>query len=175
MIITDELDTPVGQMRIGVDPETETLVLLDFHDRKEIDKLVQQRIDVLGDLQPGHHDLIEQTKQQLRQYFAGKRQQFDLPIQFIGTDFQKTVWEALRRIPYGHTVSYGELAEKLDKPAGASRAIGAANGKNVIAIVVPCHRVIGADGSLVGYGGGMERKKFLLDHESSAASLDDYF
>jgi methylated-DNA-[protein]-cysteine S-methyltransferase len=102
---------------------------------------------------------------QLEAYFAGERTTFDMPLQLSGTDFQRQVWSELQRIPYGETISYGELARRLGNPA-AVRAVGLANGRNPIAIVVPCHRVIGADGSLTGYGGGLERKSWLLDHEA---------
>jgi methylated-DNA-[protein]-cysteine S-methyltransferase len=98
---------------------------------------------------------------QLAEYFAGQRTEFDLPLEMAGTDFQRRVWAALRQIPYGETVSYGELARGLGK-ASASRAVGLANGKNPFAVVVPCHRVVGSDGSLTGYGGGLDRKRFLL-------------
>jgi methylated-DNA-[protein]-cysteine S-methyltransferase len=98
---------------------------------------------------------------QLRAYFDGELTEFDLPLSPAGTEFQRRVWAGLRAIPYGETVTYGELARRLGSPA-ASRAVGLANGKNPIAIVVPCHRVIGSDGSLTGYGGGLDRKRFLL-------------
>jgi methylated-DNA-[protein]-cysteine S-methyltransferase len=101
---------------------------------------------------------------QLAGYFAGELTDFDLPLAPAGTAFQLRVWAALRTIPYGQTTSYGELAGQLGNP-GASRAVGLANGRNPIAIVVPCHRVIGADGRLTGYGGGLDRKRWLLDHE----------
>ncbi|PSK81389.1 methylated-DNA-[protein]-cysteine S-methyltransferase [Murinocardiopsis flavida] len=107
---------------------------------------------------------FESAITQVREYFAGERTVFDLPLHMEGTDFQRTVWTALLDIPFGETVSYGELAERLGKPS-ASRAVGLANGRNPISIIVPCHRVIGADGSLTGYGGGIERKRHLLDHE----------
>jgi methylated-DNA-[protein]-cysteine S-methyltransferase len=98
---------------------------------------------------------------QLRAYFDGELTEFDLPLSPAGTEFQRRVWAGLRAIPYGQTVTYGELARRLGRPA-ASRAVGLANGKNPISIVVPCHRVIGSDGSLTGYGGGLDRKRFLL-------------
>jgi methylated-DNA-[protein]-cysteine S-methyltransferase len=98
---------------------------------------------------------------QLAAYFDGELTEFDLPLSPAGTDFQRRVWESLRAIPYGQTVSYGELARRVGNPA-ASRAVGLANGRNPIAIVVPCHRVIGADGNMTGYGGGLDRKRFLL-------------
>lgn len=103
---------------------------------------------------------------QLEAYFAGERTEFVVDLWLRGTDFQRRVWQGLLAIPYGETWSYGQLAAKIGRPA-ASRAVGLANGRNPVAIVVPCHRVIGADGSLTGYGGGLERKAFLLDLEAS--------
>ena len=100
------------------------------------------------------------------EYFAGGRTDFDVPLELAGTDFQRRVWSALRDIPYGETISYGELARRVGNP-GAVRAVGLANGRNPVAIIVPCHRVIGADGSLTGYGGGLDRKAWLLDHEAA--------
>jgi methylated-DNA-[protein]-cysteine S-methyltransferase len=101
---------------------------------------------------------------QLKEYFAGQRTTFDLPLNLIGTPFQQRVWTALLDIPYGETVSYGQLAEELGQPT-ASRAVGLANGKNPVSIIVPCHRVVGSKGDLTGYGGGLERKRYLLDFE----------
>ena len=101
---------------------------------------------------------------QLREYFAGERVDFDLPLVPAGTPFQRKVWMALRDIPYGRTTSYGEIATELGQPT-ASRAVGLANGRNPLAVIVPCHRVIGANGSLTGFGGGLERKRWLLEHE----------
>ncbi|MGW5096497.1 methylated-DNA--[protein]-cysteine S-methyltransferase [Streptomyces nodosus] len=106
--------------------------------------------------------------EQLRAYFEGELKDFTLELCLAGTPFQRKVWEQLRLIPYGETRSYGELADTLGSP-GASRAVGLANGRNPIGIIVPCHRVVGANGSLTGYGGGLDRKKRLLDFESSAA------
>jgi methylated-DNA-[protein]-cysteine S-methyltransferase len=107
---------------------------------------------------------------QLGEYFAGERQLFDLPMTLAGTPFQRRVWAALTEIPYGETVSYGELAANLGNPA-AARAVGLANGKNPIGIIVPCHRVIGSTGDLTGYGGGLDRKRTLLDFERGASVL----
>ncbi|MFJ4832989.1 methylated-DNA--[protein]-cysteine S-methyltransferase [Streptomyces sp. NPDC088747] len=112
--------------------------------------------------------LLDEVTDQLAAYFAGELKEFDLPLRLDGTPFQQGVWEQLRRIPYGETRSYGELAEVLGN-VGASRAVGLANGKNPIGIIVPCHRVVGANGSLTGYGGGLDRKQRLLDFESGAA------
>jgi methylated-DNA-[protein]-cysteine S-methyltransferase len=105
------------------------------------------------------------ARRQLEEYFAGKRSAFDLSLAMEGTPFQRRVWTALTEIPFGKTVAYSDIARRIGKPS-ASRAVGAANGRNPIAIVVPCHRVIGADGSLTGYGGGEARKKFLLELET---------
>jgi methylated-DNA-[protein]-cysteine S-methyltransferase len=102
---------------------------------------------------------------QLSAYFAGERTSFDLPLELRGTDFQRAVWAALREIPYGETITYGQLAVMVGNPA-ASRAVGMANNRNPVSIVVPCHRVVGASGTLVGYGGGLDRKRWLLEHEA---------
>ena len=108
---------------------------------------------------------------QLRAYFAGELTDFDIELDMRGTEFQQRVWKALRTIPYGDTRSYGEIAEQIGAP-GAARAVGLANGHNPIAIVVPCHRVIGASGSLTGYGGGLDRKRTLLELEKKRASVN---
>ena len=109
-----------------------------------------------------------ETIDQLKAYFAGELKEFDLPLRLDGTPFQRTVWEQLRRIPYGETRSYGELADAIGNPK-ASRAVGLANGRNPLGIIVPCHRVVGANGSLTGFGGGLDRKKRLLDFERGTA------
>jgi methylated-DNA-[protein]-cysteine S-methyltransferase len=109
---------------------------------------------------------LAETAQQLTEYFAGTRREFALPMRLQGTAFQERVWRELTEIPYGTTWSYGQLARRLGNP-NASRAVGLANGQNPISILVPCHRVIGADGSLTGYGGGLERKHWLLTHEGA--------
>ncbi|MFE9448581.1 methylated-DNA--[protein]-cysteine S-methyltransferase [Streptomyces sp. NPDC006739] len=112
--------------------------------------------------------LFAEAEEQLTAYFAGELKEFNLPLRLDGTPFQRTVWEQLTRIPYGETRSYGELADALGNPK-ASRAVGLANGRNPVGIIVPCHRVIGASGSLTGYGGGLDRKKRLLDFERGTA------
>ncbi|MGW7239442.1 methylated-DNA--[protein]-cysteine S-methyltransferase [Streptomyces sp. NPDC054804] len=112
-------------------------------------------------------DLFAETEEQLSAYFAGELKEFTVELRLNGTPFQRGVWEQLRRIPYGETRSYGELADTLGKPK-ASRAVGLANGKNPVGIIVPCHRVIGANGNLTGYGGGLPRKQRLLDFERGA-------
>jgi methylated-DNA-[protein]-cysteine S-methyltransferase len=110
------------------------------------------------------------ARAQLGEYFAGTRTEFALELDMRGTDFQRKVWDALLTIPYGETRSYGEVARQIGRPDRA-RAVGAANGQNPIAVIVPCHRVIGSDGSLVGYGGGLERKRILLDLEAGVQQL----
>ena len=115
-------------------------------------------------------DLLTATARQLDAYFGGRLRRFDVPLGLAGTPFQQRVWSALRDIPFGETRSYGQLADAIGKPS-AMRAVGAANGRNPISIVVPCHRVIGADGSLTGFGGGIERKKFLLALEQARELL----
>jgi methylated-DNA-[protein]-cysteine S-methyltransferase len=114
--------------------------------------------------------LLARTRQQLSEYFARTRTTFDLPLDPSGTAFQRRVWDALRAIPYGTTTSYGELARRLGD-ASATRAVGAANGKNPIPIIVPCHRVVGSRGELTGFGGGLDRKRWLLEHEGVALAL----
>jgi len=111
-------------------------------------------------------DALAGVAAQLADYFAGRRMDFDLPLNPHGTPFQMRVWAALRDIPYGRTTTYGDLATGLGQPT-ASRAVGLANGRNPLAVIVPCHRVIGANGSLTGFGGGLERKRWLLEHERS--------
>jgi len=110
------------------------------------------------------HDTVNVAISQLEEYFDGSRRSFDLPLDLRGTDFQVEAWNALAEIPYGHTASYGQQAASIGRPK-AVRAIGGANGRNPVAIVLPCHRIVGADGSLTGFGGGIEVKKWLLDHE----------
>ncbi|MFF2368452.1 methylated-DNA--[protein]-cysteine S-methyltransferase [Streptomyces sp. NPDC058122] len=112
--------------------------------------------------------LFDEVAEQLNAYFEGELKEFTVELRLIGTPFQRSVWDQLRQIPYGETRSYGELAEALGN-MGASRAVGLANGRNPIGIIVPCHRVIGAGGSLTGYGGGLDRKRQLLDLESGSA------
>ena len=116
--------------------------------------------------------VLDRATAQLAEYFAGERTDFDLPLEPTGTPFQLTTWLALREIPYAETINYGQLALRVGN-ARASRAVGLANGRNPISIVVPCHRVIGADGSLTGYGGGLDRKRLLLDLERRVAGAED--
>jgi len=117
------------------------------------------------------NDITEQCKTQLAQYFSQRLTQFDLPLDLQGTRFQQSVWQCLTQIPFGQTVSYGEIANQLNNP-NAVRAVGGANGRNPISIIVPCHRVIGASGTLTGYAGGITRKRWLLKHEGILLTND---
>lgn len=117
-------------------------------------------------------DAFSAARAQLDAYFAGELQEFALPLAPVGTAFQSEVWTALRDVPYGTTTTYGALAQQLGRPVGAARAVGACNGRNPIGIVVPCHRVIGATGAIVGYAGGLDRKRWLLAHESRVAGRE---
>ena len=121
-------------------------------------------------LMPHKTPLLERAQEQIREYFDGRRQEFDLPLTFVGTDFQKKVWQALTEIPYGKTVTYGALAERIGCPGGA-RAVGAANHCNPLPILVPCHRVVGVGSNLTGYAGGVEMKKALLELEQGKNPL----
>jgi len=150
------LDSPVGQLKL-VAHETALVAVL-----WENENLNRVRLAALvEDLQ---HPILLKTAQQLNEYFAGKRQQFDLPLDFEGTAFQQQVWQALLTIPFGETRSYKQIAEQIGN-VKAVRAVGAANGKNPISIIAPCHRVVGANGKLVGFAGGLENKDILLKLE----------
>jgi methylated-DNA-[protein]-cysteine S-methyltransferase len=151
------IETPIGQLTLfgndkgltGINfPSGKNQIIPDIHYQKNEQKLAK-------------------AAQQLDEYFSGKRKEFTIPLDINGSDFQKTVWEALRSIPYGQTMSYGDIAKMIGRPT-ASRAVGMANGRNQIPIIIPCHRVIGADKSLTGFAGGLETKKILLLLEKSA-------
>ncbi|VVM55625.1 Methylated-DNA--protein-cysteine methyltransferase [Pseudomonas fluorescens] len=151
--------------------ERRGLVLLEFLDRpaltREVEAL-QQRYGYA--VAPGHNEHLRQIELELAQYFAGKLSEFKVALHLPGSEFSQQVWAQLAKIPYGQTSTYGTIAATLGKP-GASRAVGLANGHNRVSIVVPCHRVIGADGSLTGYGGGQPRKAFLLRLEKAAVQI----
>jgi AraC family transcriptional regulator of adaptative response/methylated-DNA-[protein]-cysteine methyltransferase len=143
----------------------EGLELLEFVDRRALEtEVAAMRRRVGAAIVPGEHPVLAATSRQLREYFEGTRHEFALPLRQRGSEFQLRVWGALCDIPYGETASYSEIAARVGSPA-AVRAVGVTNGRNQIAIVVPCHRVIRSDGSLCGYGGGRWRKQWLLDHE----------
>lgn len=154
------LSTPIGDLIAAGDAHG--LRHIRFADRK--DALAPE------DGWSRDRSLLSEAAAQLRSYFAGELRAFELALAPEGTAFQLAVWRALAEIPYGETVSYGEVARRIARP-DAVRAVGAANGANPLPIVLPCHRVIGSDGSLTGYGGGLERKKWLLMHERSVADL----
>lgn len=145
--------SPVGILQLNVDETSLTAVR--FPNEKP-DSVHHQ----------SDHPIIQKVIQQLDEYFEDERTVFDLPLAPEGTEFQQVVWEELERIPFGHTITYGELAQRLGDP-NKVRAVGAANGQNPIPIIIPCHRVIGGDNKLVGYAGGIERKKQLLLHEGA--------
>jgi methylated-DNA-[protein]-cysteine S-methyltransferase len=159
------LDSPVGPLRLVSDGDHLTGVFFSEH------RHAPERSGTQVDLQEAP-EVLRRAVQQLGEYFEGRRTDFDLPLGASGTPFQQRVWDLLRQIPYGRTRSYGQLAAELGQP-GASRAVGLANGRNPLSIVVPCHRVVGADGSLTGYGGGAERKRHLLDLERGTGAEGD--
>jgi methylated-DNA-[protein]-cysteine S-methyltransferase len=150
------VQSPIGELTLASDGEALTGVYM-----------TEQRHRPDLPAATGDDAVLAAAREQLAEYFAGERQAFQLPLRPAGTPFQRAVWDALREIPYGETTGYGELARRLGRP-GAARAVGLANGRNPIAIVVPCHRVIGAAGALRGYGGGLDRKRYLLDLERAA-------
>lgn len=160
------IETPIGPMVAGT---TERAVcLLEFTDRRMMEaQLETLRRRFKAPVLPGEGPLLEQLQRELSEYFAGARRAFTVPLDYPGSDFQRLVWDALLRIPYGETRSYAQLARELGKP-GAARAVGHANGLNRIAIVIPCHRVVNANGDPGGYGGGLWRKLRLLETEGAA-------
>ncbi|MBS1709027.1 MAG: bifunctional transcriptional activator/DNA repair protein Ada [Armatimonadetes bacterium] len=162
-------DSPLGPL-VGCATDTH-LVLLEFADRRMLEtqlKTLQSRLGCV--VVQGTTAVLEETGRQLDEYFAGQRRDFELPLATPGTEFQEEAWRYLLTIPYGETRSYGQMAKELGRP-DAQRAVGKANGDNRIAIIVPCHRVLRSDGTLCGYGGGLWRKKWLLELESGQRSL----
>ncbi|RMX07906.1 methylated-DNA--[protein]-cysteine S-methyltransferase [Corticibacter populi] len=151
------IDSPVGPLLLAAGDAG--LCLIQFAGTRQPRSLP-------ADWQPGSHAVLDAAAAQLRAYFEGRRQRFDLPLAPRGTEFQRQVWRQLATIPYGRTVSYAELAAQLGRPR-AVRAVGAANGRNPLPIVLPCHRVIGSDGSLTGFAGGLETKRWLLALEDA--------
>jgi methylated-DNA-[protein]-cysteine S-methyltransferase len=156
--------TPVGQLTLIASPRGLRAVLWpdELADREEL-----RRPDE-GD--PAAEDVLRETERQLGEYFAGDRHDFDLPLDPVGTEFQQSAWHQLRLIPYGSTISYGEQARRLGD-VKKSRAVGAANGRNPISIIVPCHRVVGSNGALTGFAAGLEAKSWLLRHEQGTLTL----
>ncbi|WP_329132768.1 methylated-DNA--[protein]-cysteine S-methyltransferase [Streptomyces sp. NBC_01476] len=156
--VQTSVDSPCGPLTlVAKDGRLAGLYMTDHRHRPALETFGPR-------ITPGELPVFAAVSEQLTAYFAGDLTTFDVRPAFAGTPFQQRVWSALSDIPYGETVSYGRLAALLGQP-GASRAVGLANGKNPISIIVPCHRVVGANGSLTGYGGGLERKRWLLDFE----------
>lgn len=153
------LESPVGALKLVASDQGLAAILWPNDDPK--------RVPLAPLVEDEDHPILVETARQLGEYFTGGRVRFDLPLHFVGTPFQKRVWQALLEIPYGETRSYGDLARQLGN-ANAMRAVGAANGRNPISIVAPCHRVIGASGKLTGFAGGLETKAFLLKLESQS-------
>ena len=170
MIHPHRIETPLGPMLAGADDAS--VVLLEFVDRPMLPtqlERIQKRFNAVA--VQGANPVIEQLEGELGEYFNGKRREFEVALRYPGTDFQERTWSALREIPYGATWSYQDLARRLGD-TNAVRAVARANGDNRIAILIPCHRVIGKDGSLTGYGGGLHRKRFLLELETGARTGD---
>ncbi len=161
VVTVARVPSPLGVM-IGCATER-ALCLLEFTDRRMLETQLKR---LRGPFVPGTNPILAQASDELASYFAGERREFTVPIEPQGTPFQQEVWRGLLRIPYGSTTSYGALARDLDRPS-AVRAVARANGANPLAILVPCHRVVGSDGSLTGYGGGLWRKKRLLELEGA--------
>lgn len=162
-LVHKTVESPVGRLKLVANDRGLAAVLWENDDPK--------RVPLSESLEDNEHPLLVETERQLTEYFAGKRKAFSLALDPVGTDFQQKVWRALRTIPFGQTLSYGELAKQIGQPT-ASRAVGAANGRNPISIIVPCHRVIGASGQLTGFAGGLQIKAQLLTLEiQTSASL----
>jgi AraC family transcriptional regulator, regulatory protein of adaptative response / methylated-DNA-[protein]-cysteine methyltransferase len=157
--------TPLGDM-IGIAMES-ALLMLDFHDRRDMASGLLR-----FSAKPDRNQILDRTGEQLAEYFSGVRKSFDVPLLPPGTDFQQAAWTALRNIVYGTTISYTQQARTMNlsqKPRNAARAVAQANACNFISVIIPCHRVVGANGTLTGYASGIERKKWLIEHEARHA------
>ena len=163
MKYTKYMDSPIGKLILEADDNGITRVEFAV-DSLPLQGKVAFAKQMTDEVESPNFPLLEEAERQLREYFDGVRRDFDLPLSRHGTPFQMAVWDALCEIPYGETRTYGDIARQISKP-GAARAVGLANNRNPICIVVPCHRVIGADGSLVGYAGGLDKKEALLKLE----------
>ena len=156
---TKQLDSPIGRLRLVATDQGLSHLLFD--------QQVGEDLESDGDeVEADDHPVLAAATAQLAEYFAGRRQEFDIPLDLTGTEFQRAAWSALANVPFGETRSYRQQAEAIGRPK-AVRAIGAANGKNPVPIVLPCHRIVGSDGSLTGYGGGLPIKEYLLKHEQA--------
>ena len=168
-ILATLIASPLGPLLAAATEDG--LCMLEYADREKLPKQAADLMRFYGrPVVPGRNEHIDRIARELDEYFAGERQQFDVPLDLKGTEFQEKVWKELSNIPFGETISYEELATRIGKPT-AQRAVGLANGRNRVPIVVPCHRVIQKNGQLRGYGGGLWRKQFLLDLELKAAGL----
>jgi len=167
-LYSHEMVTPLGAM-IAVASDR-GLALCEFVDRPMLPTQMQRIEALFGAVVVRDHEILRQTQRELDEYFSGTRETFTIPLLLDGSAFQMSVWRELQKIPFGSTTSYDSIAMRLNRRGGA-RAVGRANGDNRIAIVVPCHRVINADGSLSGYGGGKHRKRWLLEHERRGEQL----
>jgi AraC family transcriptional regulator of adaptative response/methylated-DNA-[protein]-cysteine methyltransferase len=166
-VVVTMLESPLGPLLAGANDEG--LVFLEYTDRRMLEhnlKTMRRRFGC--GVVPGQHPVLEQLRQELTEYFKGRRQNFAVAVTSRGTPFQDKVWRELQRIPYGETISYDELARRIGQPT-AQRAVARANGMNYVSILIPCHRVIGKDGTLTGYGGGLWRKRLLLELEKTGA------
>ena len=161
------IQTPIGRLTLGATEHA--VVLADFTERAMMPAQLAAVRRRIGPTTHGPTPLLDELERQLREYLAGERREFGLPMDLPGSPFQESVWAELRRIPYGETLTYRELAERVGVPA-ASRAVGRANGSNRLALIVPCHRVVAAGGGLGGYGGGLPAKRWLLDLERGAVA-----
>ena len=163
LIVIKHINSSCGTLILG--SYDGKLCLCDWVDGRRR-ALVDQRLQkcLKAEYVEGISDVIEKARHQLNEYFQNQRREFDIPLLFVGTDFQKKVWNELLKIPYGTTISYSELAKRIGMPKSV-RAVANASAVNALSIIIPCHRVIGSDGSLTGYGGGVVRKRFLLDFE----------
>ena len=169
ILVARWLDTPIGAM-LAVADET-GLHLLEFAERQALPGEIARLKERVGPICFGQSKVIKALEHQLEQYFSGRQATFDVPVVQRGTAFEAKVWEALRQVPSGQTRSYGEIARSIGRP-DAPRAVARANGANQVAILVPCHRIVGADGSLTGYGGKIWRKQWLLEHERRMMTMD---
>lgn len=168
-ILSKRIQTPVGDMVLG--SITDKICFLEFYlpERyKEMSGKLRKVFD--AELIEGTNDVIEQAEKELQEYFAGKRKNFTVPLDLRGTEFELKIWDQLLKIPYGQVCSYSDIAKRIHNPKSV-RAVGGANHSNPVAIIVPCHRVVGKNGSLTGYGGGMDKKRLLLDLESGSIPL----
>lgn len=169
LITTTEISTPLGPMLAGA--TSEGVCILEFMNRVRLEKEIIDLQKLLnGVMQPGQNPHLDQLKNELAEYFEGKRKVFSVPLHTPGNEFAQTVWKTLQEIPYGQTCSYKQQADKMNNPK-AIRAIASTNGRNRLAIVIPCHRVIGSDGSMTGYAAGVEKKKWLLKFERNNSEI----